>query len=129
MAIQGKLKSAVKLDELTIQSIKKRFEALVGEEISFTLEVVPELLGGFVGDTLVGFIGWHPEGDMGLLHVFEAYRRQGFAYAMEALQINLMLKRGELPRGQVIRGNEASLALQVKLGFTVADSTVSWMFR
>ena len=48
MAIQGKLKSAVKLDELTIQSIKKRFEALVGEEISFTLEVVPELLGGFV---------------------------------------------------------------------------------
>jgi F-type H+-transporting ATPase subunit alpha len=48
LAIQGKLKSAVKLDELTIQSIKKRFEALVGEEISFTLEVVPELLGGFV---------------------------------------------------------------------------------
>ena len=48
MAIQGKLKSAVKLDELTKQSIKKRFEALVGEEISFTLEVVPELLGGFV---------------------------------------------------------------------------------
>ncbi|NLT98075.1 MAG: F0F1 ATP synthase subunit alpha [Christensenellaceae bacterium] len=48
MAIQGKLKSAVKLDELTIQSIKKRFEALVGEEISFTLEVVPGLLGGFV---------------------------------------------------------------------------------
>ena len=48
MAIEGKLKSAVKLDDLTIQSIKKRFEALVGEEISFNTEVVPDLLGGFV---------------------------------------------------------------------------------
>ena len=48
MAIEGKLKSAVALDDLTIQSIKKRFESLVGEEISFKTEVVPELLGGFV---------------------------------------------------------------------------------
>ncbi len=48
MAIEGKLKSAVALDDLTIKSIKKRFESLVGEEISFATEVVPELLGGFV---------------------------------------------------------------------------------
>ncbi len=48
MAIEGKLKSAVSLDELTIASIRKRFEALVGTEINFKTEVVPELLGGFV---------------------------------------------------------------------------------
>ncbi|MDD5016653.1 MAG: F0F1 ATP synthase subunit alpha [Eubacteriales bacterium] len=48
MAIEGKLKSAVKLDELTIQSIKKRFESLTGKEIDFKVEVEPELLGGFV---------------------------------------------------------------------------------
>ena len=48
MAIEGKLKSAVQLDELTIQSIKKRFESLTGEEINFTVEIEPELLGGFV---------------------------------------------------------------------------------
>ncbi len=48
MAIEGKLKSAVALDDLTIQSIRKRFETLVGEEISFKTEVTPELLGGFV---------------------------------------------------------------------------------
>jgi GNAT superfamily N-acetyltransferase len=108
--------------------ISRHYELHSAEEIAEYIRK-ERLLGGYLGNTLVGFIGWHPEGDMGLLHVFEAYRRQGFAYAMEALQINLMLKRGELPRGQVIRGNEASLALQVKLGFTVADSTVSWMFR
>ena len=38
----------MQLDELTIQSIKKRFEALTGEEINFKVEVEPELLGGFV---------------------------------------------------------------------------------
>lgn len=87
------------------------------------------LLGGYLGDTLAGFIGWHEEGDMGMLHVFEAHRRKGYAFAMEALQINLMLARGELPRGQVIAGNEASMALQMKLGFTLADKPVSWLFK
>jgi len=48
LAIEGKLRSAVELDELTIQSIKKRFETLTGKEIVFQTEVVPELLGGFV---------------------------------------------------------------------------------
>ncbi len=48
MVIEGKLKSAVPLDELTIQSIKKRFESLTGADITFKTEVVPELLGGFV---------------------------------------------------------------------------------
>ena len=48
MAVKGKLKSAVALDELTVQSIKKGFESLVGQEITFTTEVCPELLGGFV---------------------------------------------------------------------------------
>ncbi len=48
MAIDGKLKSAIQLDELTIQSIKKRFESLTGKEINFKVEVVPELLGGFI---------------------------------------------------------------------------------
>lgn len=48
MAIEGKLRSAVQLDELTIQSIKKRFETLTGEVVDFTVEVEPELLGGFV---------------------------------------------------------------------------------
>ncbi|MGI5849242.1 MAG: F0F1 ATP synthase subunit alpha [Christensenellales bacterium] len=48
MAIEGKLKSAVQLDELTIQSIKRRFESLTGKEINLNVEVDPELLGGFI---------------------------------------------------------------------------------
>lgn len=87
------------------------------------------LLGGYVGDELVGFLGWHEDGSMGMLHVFKQHRRKGCAYAMEALQINLMLSRNELPWGQVIVGNDASLALQKKLGFTVEEKKHSWLFK
>jgi hypothetical protein len=48
LAIEGKLKSAVTLDEITVQTIKNRFESLAGDEIEFRTEVDPELLGGFV---------------------------------------------------------------------------------
>lgn len=87
------------------------------------------LLGGYRKETLVGFLGWHEEGSMGMLYVFEQYRRQGYAYAMEALQIKGMLSQGKLPYGQVAVGNDASLALQRRLGFSIADRTVSWLYR
>ncbi len=87
------------------------------------------MLGGYRGEEMVGFLGWHEEGSMGLLHVFEPFRRRGYAYAMEGLQVNLMLARGELPFGQVVLGNDASMALQLKLGFTREDRTVSWLYR
>lgn len=87
-----------------------------------------QLLGGYLGETLVGFLGWHDEGAMGMLHIFEEHRRKGYAYALEALQTNLMLSRGKVPHGQVYVGNDASLALQKKLGFSVEERTCCWFF-
>lgn len=88
-----------------------------------------DLMGGYLDGAWVGFFGWHEEGSMGMLHVFEPYRRRGFAQELEARQIALTLDRGSLPFGQVILGNTASLALQRKLGFTVEEKTVSWLYR
>lgn len=88
-----------------------------------------DMMGGYLGRNWVGFFGWHDEGSMGMLHVFEPYRRQGYAYELEARQIALTLQRGFLPYGQVIVGNTASLALQRKLGFTVEEKTVSWLYK
>ena len=87
------------------------------------------LLGGYSGGVLAGFIGWHEDGSMGMLHVFEEHRRKGYAFAMEALLVNRTLDEGRLPFGQVILGNEVSMALQMKLGFTKCDRPVSWLFR
>ena len=75
---------------------------------------------------MVGFIGRHPEGSMGLLYVFPEYRRRGFAFEIEAKLVNVILEEGRLPYGHIIVDNAASLALQQKLGFVSADGLVHW---
>lgn len=87
------------------------------------------LLGGYVGETLVGFVGWHEDDSLGMLHVFEEHRRQGHARALVALIVNKSLALGILPFGQVAADNHASLALQKKMGLTLSEKTVSWLFN
>jgi GNAT superfamily N-acetyltransferase len=87
------------------------------------------LLGGYLGDRLVGFAGWHEDDSLGMLHVFAEHRRQGHAQALVALMVNQSLAKGYLPFGQVAADNHASLALQQKMGLTLSDKTVSWLFN
>ena len=78
-------------------------------------------------ETLVGFIGRHPEGSMGLLLVFPDYRRHGYAMDIESHLVNEILEEGRLPYGHIIEDNEKSMNLQLKLGFTAADKMVYWL--
>lgn len=48
MSIKGKLKTAVGLDDKTIESIKKQFEKMLKDEIEFTVEQDSSIIGGFV---------------------------------------------------------------------------------
>ena len=89
----------------------------------------PDFLGGYLDGAFVGYIGLHGEGSMGLLHVFPEYRRRGYAEALYSTLINNQLKKGRLPFAQIIEGNEASLALQRKLGFTLSRDLIYWMWR
>ena len=92
-----------------------------------------EILAAYLPDAkderkdFVGFIGSHADGSMGMLHVFDAYRRRGFAEEIESMQVNLWLKKGWLPFGHVIEGNDASYRLQQKLGMSFATEWVTWM--
>ena len=85
------------------------------------------ICGAFLEGHLVGFIGMHDEGSLGLLYVEEAYRGHGIAASLEAYSINRMLERGWIPYGHVIEGNEASVKLQEKLGFYQAKDTFWWI--
>lgn len=86
------------------------------------------MLGGFRGDSMVGFIGVHEEGSVGMLHIFDAYRRQGLGFVLEALMINRVLAKGDVPYAQINVDNHASLALQKKLGMVRSEGLVSWMY-
>lgn len=88
-----------------------------------------EMIGAFVDGELVGFIGFHEEGSIGMLEVKEEYRRRGIGEILEKEAINNALKLGKYPYGQVVVGNDASLKLQKKLGLEISDKRVYWIIK
>lgn len=85
------------------------------------------MYGAFADGKLTGFIGMHAEGSMGILEVFEEFRRQGIAEALERHLINRILEKGWVPFCQIFTDNEASVKLQQKLGLRIVRDTVYWI--
>ncbi|MDO4266726.1 MAG: GNAT family N-acetyltransferase [Eubacteriales bacterium] len=78
-------------------------------------------------EELAGFAGIHSEGSMGLLEVLPAYRRKGYAMRLEQFLIGWHLEHGLVPFCQIVIGNEASIALQKKLGIELSEAPMHWM--
>ncbi|MBR5095387.1 MAG: GNAT family N-acetyltransferase [Oscillospiraceae bacterium] len=85
------------------------------------------LFGAFREGQLAGFIGKHAEGSMGLLEVLPAWRRRGIASSLESFLIAMELDRGNRPYCQLFTDNSASMALQKKLGLSIAEGEVIWL--
>lgn len=83
--------------------------------------------GAFYDEKIVGFIANHGEGSIGMLYVLPEYRKRHVAMALETYCMNLAVERGEIPYGQVVLGNEASIRLQEKMGICFAKGTIVWM--
>ncbi|MGM9618691.1 MAG: GNAT family N-acetyltransferase [Oscillospiraceae bacterium] len=113
---------------LSVREAEERDLPLI--EANYDLET-PEMLRrlAWEGDLLVaeaegrvvGFMGLHPEGSLGLLCVLPEYRRHGYAAALESVLMRRELRRGFHPYGQVLSENEGSLRLQRKLGLAVSE--------
>ena len=88
-----------------------------------------QMWGYFDGDRIAGFIGIHREGSMGLLEVLPEHRKRGVGYALEAFLIDWHLKKGWVPYCHVVEGNEASFALQRKLGMQFSELPVIWLWK
>lgn len=84
------------------------------------------VLGAFEAGRLVGFVGEHPEGSMGMLEVFEGHRRRGWGTALVRAQLARQLDEGHTPWAEVWPDNEASLALERAMGFTVLPADQMW---
>ena len=85
--------------------------------------------GAFFGEQIVGFMGKHGKGEMGLLFVDPSFRGKKIAMALETYVINHELELGNLPYGAVVEGNEASFRLQEKLGLHASKGMIYWMCR
>ncbi|HEY8444271.1 MAG TPA: GNAT family N-acetyltransferase [Clostridia bacterium] len=87
------------------------------------------MFGAFSGGELMGYIGIHDEGAMGMLEVLPEHRRKGIGYALEAYLIGDLLKKGRVPYAHIIEDNFASLSLQKKLGMDIIEDKVTWIFK
>ena len=85
------------------------------------------MFGAFLEDRIVGFIGLHEEGGMGMLYVEDDYRGQGIGESLESWLINYLRERDMMPFCQIIEGNEASLRLQEKLGLYLSEDRIFWL--
>ena len=85
--------------------------------------------GGIYEDKIVGMVGFHYQGSMGMLSVKPEFRRMGFGEELEKFIIRKKLGLGGIPYCQVVEGNSASLALQRKLGLRISANMLSWLSK
>jgi GNAT superfamily N-acetyltransferase len=123
----GKELEMRQLRENQIEVILEHYDKLSDNEIKELLKN-GNLFGAYKDETLIGFVGNHLEGSMGLLEVFPEYRRSGYGTILESYIVNKTLEKGLVPFGQVEIDNERSIALQNKLGFTISEDRLYWMY-
>lgn len=116
---------ALKLEHLDV--ILEHYKKLSYAEVKELLEQ-GAMFGGYKDGVLIGFIGNHLEGSIGLLEVFPDFRKRGYGTILESYMVNRMLQKGQVPFAQIEVNNKASLELQKKLGFCVSEDRVFWLF-
>ena len=115
-------------EEQDLPVLIENYHMISPEELK-TVVARRSVLLGYDHDNLVGFIGEHLEGSMGLLYVFPEYRRRGFGAALQKHYIAKTMEEGFIPFGQVEKQNHASLQLQKKLGMTQSERLITWMWK
>ncbi|MBR5390459.1 MAG: GNAT family N-acetyltransferase [Clostridia bacterium] len=115
-------------DETDFAMLSETYRLIRAEELEMVIKRKSILLGYHEG-RLVGFIGEHLEGSMGLLYVFPEHRRKGFGTALQAHFMAKTMESGWIPFGQVEKDNQSSLRMQNKLGMTRSDNLMVWMWK
>ncbi len=118
------------LSDLLVEDTRQIFEnsnykAFTSPEyISSQIKIRPGVAYRDKG-TLVGWVMFHDDGAVGLLHVLEKYRRQGIARALVAELCRRLRQQIQIPYTSVEPTNTASLAMVNSLGFCELDN-INW---
>lgn len=126
-AVDTKL-SVREADEHDLPMLKENYQMISPEELAEVVRRKSILLGYDQGQ-LIGFIGEHLEGSMGILYIFPEYRHKGFGTALQNYLIAKTMEKGFIPFGQVEKGNQNSMRLQEKIGMTRSDNLIVWMWK
>lgn len=114
-------------DEQQMKIISANYHKITEKELKM-IRNFHNLFVGMYENEMVGFIGSHLEGSVGLLEILPQYRKRGFGTELEIFMINYMLDKNRIPYGHVESWNEKSEGLQRKLGMDFADQMIYWIF-
>ena len=106
----------------------RHYHLISPEELTEAVRRKSILLGYYDG-RLVGFIGEHLEGSLGILYVLPEYRRKGIGTALQTCLIAGTMEKGFIPFGQVEKDNRESLRLQEKIEMTRSEDLIVWMWK
>lgn len=117
------------LDETYAEYVYNNYSSKNAVDVEYIKDRIKTntMLGAFIDKKLVGFIGTHEEGSIGILEVLPQYRNRGIGVILQKYATNLALSQERIPYGQVKINNENSMKLQKKLGFEISKDTVSWL--
>jgi len=106
----------------------KNYDIDVGDNYLHDAISEGRLFGGYVDSCLVGFVGVHSEGSVGMLKVFDRYLNKGYGTALAGHITNHQLSQGADAFAQIGEDNKASLAVFRKLGYSISAGKVYWLF-
>ncbi len=111
-----------------LEDVAARYQHYVDKD--YLAERIREgaLFGAFDRGAFCAFAGMHAEGCMGMMEVFPAHRRRGIGFALGSFLVNWVLGQGQVPFAQVGVDNEASLGLQRKMGMSISNEPMYWLF-
>ncbi|NCC55745.1 MAG: GNAT family N-acetyltransferase [Erysipelotrichia bacterium] len=119
------------LDESYLDTIKETYSARDLCTNDYLLSRIKEgIMGAFIQENLVGFIGMHDNGSIGLMEVFEPYRHKHVGTLLQMMYVNHLLenKYEGILYTQIFAENEISMHLQEKLYFKKASKPSYWYF-
>lgn len=117
------------LDINEYEKVKENYSLIEEIEAEYLLDRIKEgMMAAYLQDELVGFIGMHNDGAIGMLEVFKGYEGRHIATYLQCTYINYLLdsKYPGLLYTQVIEDNEVSMHIQKKLQFEKASKSLRW---
>ncbi len=87
-----------------------------------------DVFGAHYHGTLVGFVGRHYDGSIGMLEVLPAFRRLHIGTSLACFMINRVMSLGETPYAHILLDNLPSLALTGSVdGAEISDELIAWI--
>lgn len=109
------------------KEVTKLYSHDIGDGYIYNRLEENEILGAFKDSELIGFIGLHEEGSMGMLEVKSDYRNKGIASQLVYKLSEYQISKDRIPFSQFEIDNFPSRKLHEKLGFKISNDLIYWL--